>query len=329
MRIAFIGGNGHHVIGHTFKHPYQGTANSQVAAASDGVAPDAAKAYASRLPAHEWFDDYRKMLDTFKPEVVSVGAVYVHNGPIIQECLKRNIPTVSDKPIASSWADYEALKQLLAENPDRKIITEFTFRSRQEFRAARQAVKDNRIGKVVLATGQKSYRFGARPQWYQDRKDYCGTLMWVASHAIDAVHFVTGDPYASFIGTQGNIAKPDYGTMEDHTVTMFKLASGASGVIHADLLRPAAASSHGDDRLRIVGTQGQIEVRDNKCKLITATTGEEDITGSVSTKSNHFEILDAIFKNDPALYSTAESLNLARLLLLARDATDTGKWINV
>ncbi len=329
MRIAFIGGNGHHVIGHVFKHPYPGFEKAEIAVASDLVAPDAAQAYLKRLPSGQWFDDYRVMLETFKPDIVSVGAVYVHNAAVIRECLKRNIPTVSDKPIASSWSDFEALKALLAENPDRKIITEFTFRSRQDFRAARQAVKDKRIGKIVLATGQKSYRFGSRPQWYQDRKDYPGTLLWVASHAIDAVYFVTGENYASFIGTQGNIAKPDYGTMEDHTVTMFKLASGASGVIHADLLRPAAAGTHGDDRLRIVGTEGQIEVRDNKCKLITATTGEEDITGSVSTKSNHFEILDAIYKNDTSLYSSAESLAMAKVLLTARDGTDTGKWVNL
>jgi predicted dehydrogenase len=329
MRIAFIGGNGHHVIGHTFKHPYPGTEKPEIAVASDLVAPDAAQAYLKRLPSGQWFDDYRTMLDTFKPDVVSVGAVYAHNSTVIHECLRRNIPTASDKPIASTWAHFETLQALVAENPDRRIITEFTFRSKPEFRAARTAVKENKIGKIVLATGQKSYRFGSRPQWYENRKDYPGTLMWVASHAIDAIHFITGDPYASFTGTQGNIAKPTYGTMEDHTVTMFKLASGASGVVHADLLRPAAASSHGDDRIRIVGTEGQLEIRDSKCTLITATTGDQDITGTASTKSNHFEILDALLKNNTTVYSTAESLALAKVLLAARDGTDTGQWVNV
>ena len=48
----------------------------------------------------------------------------------------------------------------------------------------------------------------------------------------------------------------------DDTVSLFEFAGGATGIVHADFLRPAKAPTHGDDRLRVVGGTGTIEVRD-------------------------------------------------------------------
>jgi predicted dehydrogenase len=269
------------------------------------------------------------MLDQFCPDVVSVGAVYAFNGDWATAALERGIPTVCDKPIAATWPQLERLRTLLAANPTSILLTEFDFRSRREFQAARSAVRSGKIGKPILATGQKSYRYGTRPAWYADRASYGGTLAWIASHAIDVIPFVTGQTLVKAVGHGGNVSHPEMGSMEDHVATLFTLSDGGTAVVHADFLRPAAAPTHGDDRLRVAGSAGVVEVMNGRCRLITTTEGDTDITESVPTKPIHEELLSALAGNPSDLYSTAESLATAEILLRARDATDSGRWVDL
>src|SRR5690606_4845420 len=129
-------------------------------------------------------------------------------------------------------------------------------------------------------------------------------------------------PFASVTGVQGNLTRPDYATMEDHVAVLFTLAGGAAGVVHADFLRPAAAATHGDDRLRVVGSTGLIDIRAARCRLTTHAQPERDITDRVPAPPVHRALLDAALRGDTSLYSTAHSLDIAATLLTARDAAD-------
>jgi predicted dehydrogenase len=208
------------------------------------------------------------------------------------------------------------------------LLTEFPFRSQKEFRAARAAIQQGRIGEVILSTAQKSYRFGtSRPAWYANRDDYGGTMLWVASHGIDAIHFATGQNFKRVIGIQGNLARPEYSSLEDHCIAMFEMANGGSAVVHADYLRPDGATSHGDDRLRVAGSKGVVEVRDGRCRLITNSESETDITDSIEVRPVHQELLAALRGESNECYSTQASLEMAEVLLRARDAADGKLWV--
>lgn len=327
MKLGFIGGNGHHYLKGALEDTSLGV--EQVAFASDGQDADAAKRAGERWPESQWFDDANEMLDRFKPDFVNVGAIYAHNGDWVAACMERDIPVVSDKPIAGNWAQLERLRELAGDGK-RIVVTEFDFRSRPEFRAARQAVAEGLLGEIVLATAQKSYRFGAsRPSWYADREQYTGTILWVASHGIDAIRFATGVRLKAVAGRHGNLAKPDYGDMEDHTANLFALENGGTGLVHADFLRAAKAPTHGDDRLRLIGSLGQLEVRDGVCRLCTHEQEERDITSSVSVEPIHRELLAALRGESTDLYSTAHSLEMAAVLLASRDAADRQEMIDI
>jgi predicted dehydrogenase len=272
------------------------------------------------------FDDPIKMLDDYQPDVVSVGAIYGQNGTFIAEALQRGIDVVSDKPIAATWEQLDRIRWLL-QGTTRVLLTEFDFHSRPEFRAAREIVRSGRLGDPVLATAQKSYRFGQRPDWYGDREQYGGTMLWVASHAIDAIHFTTQKKFIRVSGRGGNISVPSFGSMEDHVVALFELEGGGTGIVHADFLRPASAPTHGDDRLRIAGTQGVVEVRGGRCMFI-GPNGEEDFTDRAQPAPMHIELLAALRAGDRDVYSTDASLDMAAILLHARDAADKQAWVN-
>jgi predicted dehydrogenase len=318
MRIAFVGGAGHHYLRRLLPGDHA------VAVVTDPFDAPATDAMADGLPlVTERFDDVGAMLRSFRPHVVSVGVVYAHGSDAIATCLRHGVPTVADKPVAAGWAAYGRLAELCAASPGASLVTEFDFRARPAFRAARDAVLGGRVGAVALVTGQKSYRWGSRPAWYAQRQHYGSTLLWIASHAIDALRFVTGVEPVCVHARQANVTRgPQWGTAEDVAVATFALPNGGSAVVHADFLRPAAAPTHGDDRLRVAGDRGVIEVVDDRCTLTTADAPPVDITDTASSRGVAHELLEAALNGGNEFFSTAESLRTAKLLLEARDLAD-------
>jgi predicted dehydrogenase len=328
MRIAFIGGFGHHYLrgaltdaAFAFDRP--------IAFAPSDPLDDRAAIVAKSLGDVRFYDDAATMLKEYKPEIVSVGGIYARNGDMIALALEHDAAVVSDKPIAATRKQLDRIRDLTSRDKARAVLTEFDFRSRPTFRAAQQAVRDGKIGEPVLATGQKSYRFGQRPAWYKDRDLYAGTMLWVASHAIDAIRFVTGKKIVSVVGRQGNVSRPELGAMEEYVAAMMELEGGGTGLVHADYYRPENAPTHGDDRLRVAGTKGVVEVRAGRCLLIGADAGEQDITEQVQTRPMHTELIAAVRGNTCDLFSTAASIEIAEVLLAARDAADAQKWVKV
>ena len=325
MRLAFIGGFGHHYL--------RGALNDStsqierpVAVAPSGLEDDRAEEFAHRLGDARFYRDARQMFDDFKPQIVDVGATFGRNGDFAADALERDMLVVSDKPVAATWEQFDRLQKLTRDNSNRVLLTEFDFRSRPEFRAAREVIRKGQLGTPVLATAQKSYRFNQRPKWYADRKLYSGTMLWIASHAIDAIWFSTGKRMIAVSGRQGNVAKPAFGTMEDHCAALFELEGGGTGIAHADYYRPDKTKTHGDDRLRVAGSKGVVEVRDAKCMLLGEDGVEQDVTRIVATKPIHVELLAAARSESDDLYSTAASMEIAAILLHARDAADHQDW---
>lgn len=325
MRLGFIGGYGHHYLRAALDDADCDVKAVAIAPGRNDAEPTRQR-FADDLGSATWYDDAAALLDEFKPDVVNVGTMYAHNAKAILVALERGIPVVSDKPIAATWDDLAAVREAAGDGGT--VLTEFEFRARSDFRAAAEAVRRGNIGDPVLATAQKSYRFGVRPDFYRRREDYGSTMLWVASHGIDALCFVTDQQLTGVVGMHGNVSRPDYDTMEDHCAATFSFVGGGTGIVHADLLRPSGMKTHGDDRLRLVGSNGILEVRDERCVLTTHDQETRDITDSVQPRPLHRELLAAALEGDGTWFSTATSLETAAYLLHARDAADTGQAIN-
>ena len=54
-----------------------------------------------------------------------------------------------------------------------------------------------------------------------------------------------------------------------------RLENGGQAAANIDYFRPKGAPSHGDDRLRVAGADGVVEVMDHKTMLITPNGVEE------------------------------------------------------
>jgi len=329
LRVGMVGARGHHNLAAGFGQTNLGIA--LVGVASDGC-DDAAREWVRSAPFCRpdtpYFDDFTEMFDAVKPDVVSVGAQPARNAPAIIAALERGIHVVSDKPIADSDDELDRIRALATSHPRTRLLTEFEMRAQAIWRAAHDAVHAGQIGEPILVHAQKSYKFGAeRPDYYKTRKGFPGTLIFVGSHMVDMAYWVTGLRYAAVQGLQGNVSRREYGACEDHAVALFRMANSGAAVVHADYLRPSCAPTHGDDRLRVAGSKGVVEVVGDRCTLVTEESAPTDLCVAPRDPLAGARELVRALRGESDLFTTDDSVYIAQVLLTMRRAVEEGRTI--
>ena len=108
----------------------------------------------------------------------------------------------------------------------------------------------------------------------------------------------------------------------------FTLTNGVFASVSIDYFRPANASAHGDDRVRVVGTGGVIEVRGGEVFLINSETkGEETLTTACDRQIFH-DFVEHIEGKTTSLLGAEETLVVTEACLLARQSADEGRIVN-
>ncbi len=276
------------------------------------------------------YRDYRELLDKAELDLVVICLPYAWNAPAAIKAGKRGIHVISDKPAATTLSDLDELEQVFHSGKAR-YSSLLNMRALPTFLAARQAVKEGKIGEPILISSQKSYKFGnERPWFYKDRKIYGGTIPWIGIHAIDFMRWVSGQEYSAVTAVQGNKAHPDYPGCQDFASVLFRLKNGGTAISHQDYLRPASAPTHGDDRLRVAGTEGVLEVVENDGKVILYSgkgqSGQLTLPPPIDLLDDFLASLRG--KKEP-LIPANEIFSITRVCLKAQEAADTGKWLEL
>src|SRR5690606_40743306 len=94
--------------------------------------------------------------------------------------------------------------------------------------------------------------------FFKTRKNYGGTIPWVGSHAIDWLHWFSGEEFQAVYATHSSLYNREHGDLEVSALCQFKFSNEVMGSVNIDYLRPQNAPSHDDDRIRVAGTQGEI-----------------------------------------------------------------------
>ncbi len=271
------------------------------------------------------YDDYRKMLDEVKPDLVAVFAPYARNGEVNLEAARRGCHVFSEKPIAASMADLNALRKA-RDRQKVRVTAMLPMRTFPPFAAAGQAVREGQIGEPILVSAQKSYRFGTRRPWYyKEREDYGGSILWVAIHAIDFIQAVSGLDYASVTARHAVKGHPAYPECEDIGALLFEMDNGGQATLTFDYFRPAKAPSHGDDRLRIVGTKGIVEIRANAeqfCELTTHAEPPRQLPLAKGHTNLFVDFVHSIRKGTPHVLPPEDPFRATEVAIKARESAD-------
>ncbi len=291
----------------------------------------------SRLRQNRAFSEQTRIYDQFEPmlekeelDVVGICLPYYRNSEAAIAAARKSVHIVSEKPIATTLENLAALNTAVTAAKVR-LTAMMNMRCFPLYRAARKAVQDGLIGEPILLTSQKSYRFGSsRPWFYKDLKTYGGTIPWAGIHSIDYMRWTSGRIYVQATATHGNKSHPDYPGFQDHAGVLFKLDNGGTAMTNLDFLRPETAPTHGDDRLRLAGAEGVIDVNgpENRAVLITAASGPREL--ELPDEVDFFaDFLAELAGEHEHLISQDDAFRLTEICLKSRDAAGTGKWIDL
>lgn len=213
------------------------------------------------------YADYRKMLDELQPDIVAVACHFNDHGRITIEALQRGCHVFVEKPLALTIDELERVKKVYAAS-GRHLAAMFGLRYQPWFLTAWESVQAGVIGRIRLMNAQKSYKLGQREAFYKKRATYGGTLPWVGSHAIDWLHWFSGERFCSVYAAHSRRDNRDHGELEATALAHFTLTNQVFASVTVDYLRPDQAPTHDDDRLRLVGTAGIMEISGNKVFLL-------------------------------------------------------------
>ena len=271
------------------------------------------------------YDDWQEMLEVEKPDVVCVDGPFEKHAEMSAFALRKGIHVFCEKPIALTYEQLDLVRDALKVSKAR-IISMVGIRYMTPFYQAAQMVRAGAIGKIKLIRTQKSYKIATRPAFYSKRETYGGTIGWVGSHALDWIMYFTQDSFESVTAIQTSEDNFGNGEMEIAACCQLRMKSGILVSATMEFLRPMSAPTWGDDRIRLAGTEGVLEIRDEKIYLIDKE-GSRVIEPEDTGITIFADYLQELAGGKPAVVTTEETIELTIACLKAQEAADTGKII--
>jgi predicted dehydrogenase len=302
-------------------------AGCRLAAVWDEDPKAAARAAKGRAadPGTKVYRDWREMLEKEQLDIVAEAGMDSQRGAIIQACAERKIHVLCEKPMAFTLDELAAVRRAV-EKSGIHLSMLLTMRFEPAYRLMRAQIAAGVIGKVCQAAMQKSYKLGNRPAWQRDRATFSGIIPFIGIHALDLIRWTTGREFTNAMAFQGNTGHPDMRDMEDNACIALRLDNGGSASARLDYCRPAAAPTHGDDRLRVAGDKGVIESFEagKRVTLITEKEGPRELPLPEPGKQ-FVNFVQSIRARDKCEAPAADCFRITEVVLKIRDAAKRGE----
>lgn len=328
MKIAIIGNSGHgasavseltpdvnaEVIGYCFGFPEEDLEGLESTFQKKALFPPK-------------FRSPEEMLDAVHPDILVVDSMFCKHAQWAEWGLNHGIHVYCEKPLATELSQLESLSRTV-KNSTASLWGILPTRYMPWFYTAKQLIDQGTIGEIRMFQGQKSYKLGKRPDFFRHRELFGGLTPWVSIHLIDLILWMsecTCQRVSSFQSCKENFG---YGDLEMISTTTLELENEVLAHVSADYYRPAGAPSHGDDRLRVVGTKGILEVRDQELSLIN----QNGLQKIPLIKPERDIFLDFLYHLErPELSSPfhCDGLLSSYVCLKARDAADKRKTLSL
>ena len=321
MKICMYGAQGHV---HTVLNYLKRANDAAVTAICCEPGEDAAwlkERLAQANQAVRVYEDYIKMLDREKPDVAVTSSFPDKNAEAASYALSRDIHVFCEKPAAITMEQFKGLSQALRDS-GAKLYTMMTERFEPAFHTAYRAAAEGLAGTVRLVDARKSYKLGVRPDYYKSRRTYAGTLSWVGIHAIDRIYRASGKKFETVFARSNNAFNHGLGDLETSAVCCYEMEDGVLAAFTCDYYRPAAAETHGDDRLRIVGTRGVIEVTGGQVRYLH--DGGSETVPLLEPPLIFEEFLRYIRMGESACLTTEDCMYTTYAALKTMESSDTG-----
>lgn len=182
-------------MGATHAEAYQQVPEAQLVAVSD-LDPQRLARWAPTVGADQCYEDYRRMLRTVNPDLVSVAVPNHLHAQVTIDCLRAGAHVLCEKPMATNLAQATAMRDE-AQKAGRKLGINFSYRFTPAARALKDLAEDGFLGRPYHASTRWTRRdgFPGFGSWFS-RKSLSGggPLIDLGVHRIDLAMWLMGSP---------------------------------------------------------------------------------------------------------------------------------------
>jgi len=324
MRFALIGCTGHWT---TYVPALKALPDLTLAAVAPATPEDSPATFERAAGVTGSTRRYRnpeQLLETEKLDFVQV-CCRTDQGPVwTAAALKRGLPVVAEKPLAMNLETLAALWKASEQTP---LIPMHAQRGSGWLAAAQRAVAAGTIGKPLSSYHQKSYKWGAtRPDWYRSRCTFAGLAPYAGIHAFDWVVWVLGSDWSEVSGWESSAARPEFPACAANGGYLLRGKDGQTAHVSVDYLRPAGAPTHGDERLRVAGTEGALEMAPAlDVRLLLRGGAEPEILATPEPEDWYVSFVRRLRGEGESVIRRKEAFRATEIALKAQLAADTGR----
>ena len=207
---------------------------------------DARAAAAAIVPDAAHFADFHELIGSPDLDAVVICLPPHLHAPSAIAAFEAGLHVYLEKPLAPSAL--EGARVLDAwRRTDRIGMIGFNFRFHPQAQQLRRRVRGGEIGTVLGIRSVFSVLPHQLPAWKRSRTLGGGVLLDLASHHVDLVHHLTGDPVVRAYAAVRSLAGEG-----DHAALQLELASGATMQTFVSL------GTVDENRLELLGTSGKL-----------------------------------------------------------------------
>lgn len=308
IRIGVVGAGAIAIHGHI--PSFQAAPGAQIAAICD-TNLERAQAAAAKFGIPAAYSDYRAMIEQANLDAISIGVPNALHAPVALHALDRGLHVMSEKPMATTVADGEAMVAA-AKKAGKVLAVNMSNRPRPEVLFVRQLVAEGRLGKISYALGRIIRRNGIPGfgSWFTRRElAGGGALMDIGVHMLDMVMYALHFPKVTAVrgetqmvhGPQGRglggwgIDRVPGGTfdVDDLAAIHLRLADGGLITIEATW----AFYGRNEERVQITGSEMGID-------FFPALYGEQNpLRLYTDDSSGPVEMIPSIHKPDERVWA--------------------------
>jgi UDP-N-acetylglucosamine 3-dehydrogenase len=215
---------------------------------------DRLRELAQRFGVKHAYTDYHQLLANPDIEAVSVVTMWdQHTGPALA-ALQAGKHVFLEKPMASTRTDCAAIVQA-ARAAGSYFMVGHICRFNPRYATAKTAIAEGKIGKIVSMYARRNI-----PGWVTaDILNKIGPIAGDGVHDTDLMLWYSGAQIVSAYAQAVNIRGRKY---PDLGWTMYRLDSGAIGVLEDVWCLPDRTPFQIDERMEIIGTEGSIHIQE-------------------------------------------------------------------
>ena len=173
---------------------------------------------------------------------------------IVESAVNAGLDVISEKPIARTAGDLEAIA-MMADDADVSVVPTYFYRGNPIVNDLRTHVADGFFGDLWAIQG----RFIGSKLTYRDTDHYIydatesrgGVLQWIGVHWLDMMMYVLDEPFSRVNATMHDAADTD---TEEGAALQFETDSGTMGTFHSGYYLDGTGK---DTDLSLYGTDGQ------------------------------------------------------------------------